>query len=1031
MKTWLSRLFSVLVQSESAAPPDNPDKSIAPNSNAAKHKDAGDQFLRDGDLTSAIAAYRQAIVDGATSAGLFCNLAFSLKETGHVEEAEKVLTDAVAQYPNSADCHHMLGEVARQSDKIDIAISEFRAALTVAPDFEDAYRELCVTLFGCGKFGDALEVAQTGLQRLPQSVDLHFWKGNLYHQLQRHEEAIAAFDAALALAPDRGDIAQNLSLNLLYMKQTQRAISILRQIAASPHASIATFNNLANALLEVGDFTEAIRHLQHALSINADDVGSLINIARALQQAGKPEVAIPYLQHALEINPHDYTASFDLASIHAASGAHEIACACYREALAINPDAAAPMLGEGLALCALRDFEQALSCFQSALIRAPDMLLAYANAGNALRELHRASDAIPYYRRALRIDPDLLDANLHLGAILHAQLDFEGAMACYRQALAIDPNSHLAHLNLGLLLCAMKRDEAAIASFQEASRLAPNDASTLNTLAQTLKNCGRKEDATVAWKKALVAEPAFESAWRSLAGLWQDVHSYDDACIAYRNALALAPENTDTLLGLGNALTHRQLYAEAIDCFRLAISLKPAFVGAYGNLANVLSDVGQHQEAIDTYQQALQNGPIDFRIYSNLLFARNYMPDVDRSTLVAEAVRYGELVAQQAKPYDTWPNERNAKRRLRVGLVSGDLRHHPVGFFIDSTLAALAADPARDIELIAYSNFEHSDYLTERIKSHCYAWRQIDTLGDETVARQVRGDDIDILLDLSGHSSMNRLPLFAWKPAPVQASWLGYFATTGVAGIDYFIADQWSVPTGGESQFTEQIWRLPETRFSFTAPTSQVDVAPLPALQNGYITFACFNNLSKMTDQVVALWARILGELPDSRLFLKSLQLGGEAIQKEVAARFAAHGISEHRLQLEGFTSRADYLTAYHRVDIALDPFPYTGGATTAESLWMGVPVFTLRGDRLIARQGTGLLMNAGLSDWIAGSEEDYLHGVLGHARNLERLAALRAGLRAQVLASPLFDATRLATHLQTALRAMWVTWCNQAPTRQ
>ena len=259
----------------------------------------------------------------------------------------------------------------------------------------------------------------------------------------------------------------------------------------------------------------------------------------------------------------------------------------------------------------------------------------------------------------------------------------------------------------------------------------------------------------------------------------------------------------------------------------------------------------------------------------------------------------------------------------------------------------------------------------------------------------------------------------------MQVSWLGYFATTGVAEIDYLIADPWTLPASEECNFTEKIWRLPETRLCFTPPDEEVSVSPLPALANGYVSFGCFNNLSKMNDAVVALWSRVLHAVPGSRLFLKARQLMEASVRQSIAERFAVHGVDAARLIFEDYTPRGNYLAAYQRIDIALDPFPYPGGTTSVEALWMGVPVLTLAGERFLSRQGVGLLMNAGLPEWIATDPDDYVARAVSHASDLERLAELRRELRQQVLASPIFDAPRFARHFEAALRGMWKAWCD------
>jgi predicted O-linked N-acetylglucosamine transferase (SPINDLY family) len=320
----------------------------------------------------------------------------------------------------------------------------------------------------------------------------------------------------------------------------------------------------------------------------------------------------------------------------------------------------------------------------------------------------------------------------------------------------------------------------------------------------------------------------------------------------------------------------------------------------------------------------------------------------------------------------------------------------------------------------------HVDELTQRIKSCCKEWCSTAIHSDKNLARKIRDDDIDILIDLSGHTAHNRLLMFAWKPAPIQVSWLGYFATTGVPTIDYLIADPWTLPEDEEVNFTEKIWRLPETRLCFTAPEIEVEIGDLPALTNDYITFGCFNNLAKVNISVITLWARVLTSVPGSRLHLKSKQFGDASVYERILNCFASHGIAPHRLKLEGASPRLEYFQTYNRIDIALDPFPFTGGTTSAESLWMGVPVLTMAGERFLSRQGVGLLMNAGLPEWIAVDQDDYVARAVRHASDLQRLAALRKGLRQQVLDSPIFDAPRFARHFEEALRGMWTHWCNQ-----
>jgi predicted O-linked N-acetylglucosamine transferase (SPINDLY family) len=365
---------------------------------------------------------------------------------------------------------------------------------------------------------------------------------------------------------------------------------------------------------------------------------------------------------------------------------------------------------------------------------------------------------------------------------------------------------------------------------------------------------------------------------------------------------------------------------------------------------------------------------------------------------------------------------------LRVGLVSGDLGDHPVGYFLESVLTALSSQTPGRLDLFAYANRAGDDMTSQRLRTCCEGWRSAVGLSDEALAQCVREDGIDILIDLSGHTARNRLPVFAWKPAPVQLTWLGYLATTGLTAIDYVLADVWTLPKEEEAYFTEKIWRLLDSYICFTPPVHGALPGPLPAVDNGYVTFGSCNNLTKMNDDVVALWSRILQAVPNSRLLLKSTQLHEDVVREEVIGRFGAHGIEAQRLILKTPVPRGEHLTTYQEMDIALDPFPYPGITTSVEALWMGVPVLTLAGEHFLSRQGVGLLMNAGLPEWVAADPQDYVARAVAHANDLQALAALRSDLRRRVLASPIFDAPRFAEHFEAALRGMWHVWCAQYP---
>ncbi|MBI5926625.1 MAG: tetratricopeptide repeat protein [Aquabacterium sp.] len=551
----------------------------------------------------------------------------------------------------------------------------------------------------------------------------------------------------------------------------------------------------------------------------------------------------------------------------------------------------------------------------------------------------------------------------------------------------------------------------------------PNSGFVWKVLGTALLMQGRHAEGIGPLQRAVSLMPGDVEAHSNLGNLLRACDRLSEAEASYRQAISLRPDYAAAHFNLGITLRDLGRLNEAVDSYREALRLSPGFAEAHNNLGNALKDLGRLDEALAAYRQAWACKPDYVEACGNVLFARNYLPGSSPDVMLAEARAYGSLVAGMAQPFTSWPNLKDAQRKLRIGLVSGDLIAHPVGFFLEGVMAAIADHESDRLDVLVYANNRHVDDVTQRIRACSAGWCDVSDMSDQVLAQRIRSDAIDILVDLSGHTGLNRLPMFAWKPAPVQVSWLGYVATTGVGAIDWLLADPWTLPTSEDAHFTEQIWRLPETRMCFTAPQVDAAISPLPAERQGHVTFGCFNNLTKVNDDVIKVWARVLQAVPGSQLILKADQLADAAECQRMHARFAVHGLDPQRVQLQGRSPRADYLSAYQQIDIALDPFPYTGGTTSAESLWMGVPVLTLAGERMIARQGVGLMVNAGLPDWVASDQDDYVAKAVAHAGDITALAALRARLRAQVMASPLFDAARFAAHLQVALRGMWLRW--------
>ncbi|WP_245753371.1 O-linked N-acetylglucosamine transferase, SPINDLY family protein [Paraburkholderia sartisoli] len=584
----------------------------------------------------------------------------------------------------------------------------------------------------------------------------------------------------------------------------------------------------------------------------------------------------------------------------------------------------------------------------------------------------------------------------------------------------LTPTPQTLELTLAEALAHYEADRLAEAQTRLRRVLAidPEHTDAMHLLGLVANRQGQYETATELIMAAITRKPQ-ALYYFNLGNVMQSNNRPAAAAECFRQAIAMQPDHVDAHNNLGNALRALKKHEAAMQSFCNAINLAPEHAQAYNNLANTLMELDELDAAIEAYRSAIALRPDFAEPHSNLLFALNYLASTTPQQYLDEALRFAAQIRTRAKPWKDWlvDDVPRTGRPLRVGIVSGDLKRHPVGYFIESVVAEL--DPTR-IELIAYPTRTLEDDLTARIKPCFSAWTSIAGMSDEAAAQHIRNDRIDVLLDGAGHTIYNRLPLFAWKPAPVQVSWPGFFACTGLDTIDYVLGDRHVLPVEEESHFIEKPWRLPDSYLCFTPPQDDAQVSPLPMLTNDHVTFGYFGQLAKMTDQVVALWARLLHAVPNAKLFLKAEQLDTAHVRETTLRRFAAHRIDASRLILEGRSPRAEYLAAYNRVDIALSPFPYPGGTTTAEALWMGVPVLCRRGDRFLSHICESFLHSAGLDTWIATDDEDYLARAIAFAADRAGLAALRAGLREQVVASPLCDAPRFARNLEAALHDMW-----------
>ena len=510
---------------------------------------------------------------------------------------------------------------------------------------------------------------------------------------------------------------------------------------------------------------------------------------------------------------------------------------------------------------------------------------------------------------------------------------------------------------------------------------------------------------------------------------------------------------------LGVSQSSRKMFKEAIVNFEKAIKLDPKLLDAYNNLGIALKNSGQLLKSFGIFQDALKINPnhhlsnfnlgdlyvqfneiekatncfkktINFKpefslAYSTYLFFINYSDKYDSNFYYKEALGYSKSIKRFDKNLLIPFKYNKSVTKLKVGFVSSDLKNHPIGYFLFETLKYLKD---MSIELVAYSNLiqKDEDNLTSELKNFFFQWHRTKNMSDLELINLIRHDKINLLIDLSGHSAKSRLPIFINRPAPLQITWAGYLDTTGLKEIDYIIADPFVVDKTQESLFVEKVWRLPEIWNSFSQPNYNIEVSTLPAIKNKFITFGSFNNLNKINNSVIKLWSRLLKKIPKSKLFLKYKSLNIDFYKNSIINKFYDCGVQKEQLILEDSSPREDLLKTYNRIDISLDPFPYSGGTTNFESIWMGVPILVLKGKKFISKCGESINHNLEMSDWIAENNEDFISKATRICSDYKKLSDLRSNLRLKAINSPLFDTKKFAKNFHEALWKMWKIFLNK-----
>jgi len=698
--------------------------------------------------------------------------------------------------------------------------------------------------------------------------------------------------------------------------------------------------------------------------------------------------------------------ALDAAQREAGAGHGEQAVALYRAVLALAPGHAGAHSGLALLLQADGHLLEAIPHFAAALEADPAderYWLAYLHALVAAQEFTTAQAVLDLGRThglhgavvdalaqqlAAADAPDTASIDAAAALFAHGQLD---AAAQAAQALATRyPRHPFGFKLLGALHHLRGNLPDAIAATQAAFDLGPDDPETLSNLGMLLRQAGRLKEAEQVLLRGIALQPDSASAHNNLATVQLETG-------------------------------HLQ---QALASAAAAVARDPQHVEAANTLGAILARLGRADEAVAAYRRVLALQPDHTDAHSNMLFCMSQTEGIAPDALFAAHRDFGRRLEERLGHPRGWDNSREPERRLRIGFVSGDLRNHAVTSFVEPVLQQLSGRPG--VALYAYYTYPARDAVSERLRGYMAGWRDVALLDDDALDSAIRADGIDILIDLSGHTAHNRLPLFARKPAPLQATWIGYPFSTGLAAMDYYLTDRHILPPGQfDHLFTERLVHLPASAPFQPAPDAP-DLAPLPALANGYITFGSFNRISKISRQVAAVWGRLLRALPGSQLLIAGMPEGGS--QEALLAWLVEEGIDSTRLRCQPRTGMRDYLALHNQIDINLDTFPYSGGTTTLHALYMGVPTLTLAGDTAAGRQSACILEHKGLPQFIGSDADDFVARGLAACADLAALATLRSNARSRFPATSSIDMVLVADGVEHALRLMWRRWCAGLP---
>lgn len=641
----------------------------------------------------------------------------------------------------------------------------------------------------------------------------------------------------------------------------------------------------------------------------------------------------------------------------------------------------------GLAFAMKGEHRKAVEFLEKAVEYGAEKPETYHILSATYQELSEFEKAEEYGKKAIDRKEDFLKAWLNLGNVYHSQAKLEEALECYRKVNELDSQNADVAIRLG----------------------------------KVYRDLGNMKKAHDLFDFALQIDNEHKRAFLLKTDMYLNNAKYDKAEEYILEAQERYGENIHAQACIAEVHRKRGDYDKSIEILEEILADHPDETSVRTNYAVNLKSIGRFDESQKQYKKAIDGNPDSTGSISNYLMGLHYNPKNEKKFIFDEHVRLGKRFKSKNDVKEVIPTDNDPEKKLKIGFISGGFRRHPVGFMIVGALEQLSK---KHFEIYCYTTNNKHDYVTKRIQKGIDYWRPVVGYEPKVIGSIIKDDEIDIMVDLAGHARYSQLTMLARKPAPIIVKWVGgLFNTTGVDAVDYLISDWHETPKGEEEFYTEKLVRLPDDYISYTPPDYSIDVAPLSARNNGYVTFGCFNNPSKVNKTIIKHWAQIMQEVPKSRFYLKSKQYDTASFREHILDEFEKYGINSDRIEFRGQTNQKDHIADYNKVDIALDPWPYSGGLTTCEALFMGVPVITMPGPTFAGKHSTTHLTNAGLEQWVTESWEEYTDQAVALANDWDELEKWRLKLRDHLLNSPVCDGKRLGAHLSVAFQKMWEQW--------